>query len=188
METAYARDPYYAQSNDPRDDYHAHFNLSQERQQTRLAGGSWSQPVWNGWHPMVGAGMTNSDFFQRYAQDGDSGFFYSPVFGCGMPIGSNPNELNHIETEENYKAYEAPKISTTTPVVVEPSPEPEESNEELITEFNAEPEQKAHHVPPYSQVINQGMGRAAKDEENILYEEPLKYKGTLHKKGGKRKF
>ena len=183
METAYQRDPYYAQSNDPRDVYRDHFNISQERQQDRLGsifGGSWSQPVWMGWKPIIGAGRDN--VFQRYAQDGDAGFFHSRAFGRGMPIGMNPVPLNHLETEENYQTYDAPEVSRMEPVVTEPSPMPEENNLELITQYSAEPQQKANHVPPYSQTINQGMGKAVKNEENVLYEEPFEYKGKFDKK------
>ena len=180
METAYQHNPYYAQSNDPRDVYRAHFNISQERQQDRLAGGSWSQPVWMGWKPIIGAGKSN--VFQRYAQDGDAGFFHSRAFGKGMPLGMNPNQLNHIETEENYQEYETPEVSNTEPVVVEPAPFPQESNLIVETQFEPEPQQKANHVPPYSQVINQGMGRASKDENSILYEEPFEYSGKFDKK------
>jgi len=185
METAYQRDPYYAQSNDPRDLFREHFNISQERQQDRLAGGSWSQPVWNGWKPIIGAGREN--VYQRYAQDGDAGFFHSRAFGRGMPIGMNPVPLNHLETEENYQIYDEPEVSTAEPVVTEPSPMPEDSNLELLTEFHAEPYQHAIHVPPYSQNINQGMGKAVKNEDNILFEEPFEYKGSLHKKGGMKR-
>jgi hypothetical protein len=279
METAYQHNPYYAQSNDPRDVYREHFNISQERQQDRLGagqshsgvygmykrvkdmlkeanslpleekrrvialaearinrllevntltqeqynklmnlirqlensiqlekpvvrsnqyddeppppppaisigegyyGGSWSQPVWMGWKPIIGAGRDS--VFQRYAQDGDAGFFYSRSFGRGMPIGMNPVPLNHLETEENYEQYHTPETSTVQPVIVEPSPMPIESNIEMELQFNAEPQQKADHVPPYSQNINQGMGKAVKNEENILYEEPFEYKGKFDKK------
>lgn len=186
METAYQRDPYYAQSNDPRDLYQDHFNISQKRQQDRLTGGSWSQGCWQGWKPIIGASSEN--IFQRYAQDGDSGFFHSRVFGRGMPIGMNPVPLNHIETEEIYNEYYAPEVSKIKPVVI-PSPMPIESNIEMELQFEAEPQQSANHVPPYSQTINQGMGRSTKNEKNVLYEEPFeyKYKGSLHKKGLKRK-
>jgi hypothetical protein len=174
------------QSNDPRDLYMAHWNLSQQRQQERLAGGSWSQPPWMGWKPIIGAGhlglQHNNTFFQRYGQDGDMGFFYSRKFGRGEPLGMNPNELNHLETEENYVAYEEPKESVIAPVVVEPSPAPIPANLELDVIYNAEPRQKAYHVPPYSQQVYQGMGNAAKNEDNVLYEEPFEYKGRFDKK------
>lgn len=154
----------------PEDLYH--FNQSQVRQQKRL-GGSYS----------LGSG---GSYFQRYAQDGDSGFFHSVLFGRGMPIGMNPNELNHLETEENFERYDDPLESTIEPVVVEePSPAPLEDLE-VETAFNAEPRQKALHVPPYSQTINQGMGHAVKEENNVLYQEPFEYKGSLHKKKGKK--
>jgi hypothetical protein len=188
METAYQRDPYYAQSNDPRDLYREHFNISQERQQERLGsdlmGGSWSQPIWRGWTPIIGAG--HESFYQRYSQDGDQGFFHSRAFGRGMPLGMNPAGLNHMETDDYATTYVEPELSTAEPVVVEPSPAPENENLELETVFNAEPEQKAHHVPPYSQTINQGMGKASKDEDSILYETPFAYKGKFHRGRGKK--
>ena len=174
------------QSNDPRDVYRAVFNQSQVEQQNRLAGGSWSQPPWNGWKPIIGAGhlglQHNDTFFQRYGQDGDMGFFYSRMCGRGEPLGTNPNGLNHLETEENYVPYEQPKESTMAPAIVEPSPMPEDANLELDVIYNAEPAQKAHHVPPYSQQIMQGMGSASKNEENVLYEAPFEYKGRFDKK------
>jgi len=192
MQSAYMSDPYYAQYNDPRDLYQYHFNQSQIRQQNRLAGGSWSQPCWNGWKPIIGAGKVGAgSYFQRYAQDGDSGFFHSGLFGRGMPIGMNPNELNHLETEENYERYDDPRESTIEPTVItEPSPQPLPEDLEIETAYNAEPEQKALYVPPYSQTINQGMGHAVKEEDNVLYQEPFEikeYKGTLHKKKGLKK-
>ena len=190
---AIVRDPYYAQSNDPRDVYREHFNISQERQQDRLSGGSWSQPIWNGWQPMIGAGH-NDPFFQRYAQDGDSGFFHSRIFGSGEPLGMNPTPPNHLTMDYNGVAHSEvmPTVSTIHPAIVEPSPSPEMSNVELAVNFNAEPQQRANHVPPYSQTLMQGLGKAVKDEDNVLYEDGFeipKYKGGLHKKGlfGKRK-
>lgn len=141
MMSAYARDPYYAQSNDPRDLYRAHWNLSQERQQDRLSGGSWSQPVWTGWKPIIGAG--HQDMFQRYAQDGDSGFFYG-MRGSGNPLGVNPFPPDNFETEENYdQEYQAPDVSTILPVMVQPSAEPQPLEMEQELHFNAEPEQRA---------------------------------------------
>jgi hypothetical protein len=196
---AVVRDPYYAQSNDPRDLYRENFNISQERQQDRLGsdailkGGSWSQPIWNGWKPMIGAGH-ESNFLQKYAQDGDSGFFHSRMFGRGDPIGMNPTPPNHLSTDYSGVAHseEMPTTSTINPTIVEPSPSPEMSNVELQVNFTAEPQQRATYVPPYSQTQMQGLGRAVKDEDNVLYQEAFeipKYKGGLHKKGlfGKRK-
>lgn len=184
METAYQRDPYYAQSNDPRDVYREHFNISQERQQHRLSGGSWSQPIWNGWQPIIGAG--HSSFLQKYAQDGDSGFFYGgSLHGRGEPLGMNPLPPNAFEVEEHYDPeFQEPTISTIQPVIVQPDPVPEKADLELETEFSAEPQQRAVYVPPYSQSLYQGMGRS-KNEDDVLYEEPLeipKYKGGFHKK------
>ena len=192
MLPAIVRDPYYAQSNDPRDLYRDHFNISQDRQQERLSsdamnGGSWSQPVWNGWKPIIGAGMENN-FFQRYAQDGDGGFFHTRMFGSGDPIGMSPVPPNHLKSDYDGNAhnYAMPTESTINPVIVEPSANPEMSEVELMANFKAEPQQRAVHVPPYSQTLMQGLGRAVKDEDNVLYEEALeipKYKGGLHKKG-----
>jgi hypothetical protein len=184
---AIVRDPYYAQSNDPRDVYRAHFNISQERQQDRLSGGSWSQPVWNGWQPIIGAGH-HDDFFQRYAQDGDSGFFHARLFGNGEPIGMSPIPPNHLDTDFKGVAHSEvmPTVSTIHPAFVEPSPIPQPSNIELEANFTPEPQQRATYVPPFSQTVTQGMGRAVRDEDNVLFEEPFeipKYKGGLHKKG-----
>lgn len=189
---AVVRNPYYAQSSDPRDLYREHFNISQERQQNRLGvdaimkGGSWSQPSWSGWKPIIGAG--HSDFLQKYAQDGDSGFFHSRIYGSGDPIGMTPTPPNHLETDYSGVAHSEvmPTTSTINPVIVEPSPSPEMSNIEMEVNFNAEPQQRAVYAPPYSQNQMQGLGKAVKDEDNVLYEEPFeipKYKGGLHKKG-----
>lgn len=189
---AIVSDPYYAQSNDPRDLYREHWNTSQERQQDRLAsdailkGGSWSQPVWNGWKPIIGAGHSN--FLQRYAQDGDSGFFYSRMLGSGDPIGMNPTPPNHLVNDYNGVAHSEamPTKSTINPVIVEPSPTPQKTNIELEANFTPEHQQRATYVPPYSQTQMQGLGKAVNDEDNVLYQEPFeipKYKGGLHKKG-----
>ena len=194
MTSAYAQDPYYAQSNDPRDLYREHFNISQERQQHRLGsdlmGGSWSQPIWAGWHPIIGAGR--QDVFQRFAQDGDSGFFHG-MHGCGRPLGMNPFPPNAFEAGENTTpSFEAQHISTIEPVYVQPSASPDVSTLAQETTFTAEPEQRATHVPPYSAMIYQGMGRA-NTEDDVLHEEPLeipKYRGGFHKKENliKRKY
>lgn len=183
METAYQQNPYYDQSNDPRDLYREHFNISQERQQQRLSGGSWSQPTWTGWKPIIGAG---SNFLQKYAQDGDSGFFYGgSLHGCGEPIGMSPLAPNSFTTEERYDPeFKAPGISTIQPVVIQPLSTPNDTDLEVETSFTAEPQQRATYVPPYSQALYQGMGRA-KDENDVLYEEPLEiplYKGGFHRK------
>ena len=185
METAYQQDPYYAQYNDPRDLFQAHFNLSQVRQQERLSGGSWSQPTWTGWKPIIGAGSSHN-FLQRYAQDGDSGFFYGgSLHGCGEPLGVSPLAPNAFNTEERYDTqFQEPGISTIQPVVVQPLSTPNDVDLEVETSFTAEPEQRATYVPPYSQSLYQGMGRT-KDENDVLYEEPLEiplYKGGFHRK------
>jgi hypothetical protein len=185
METAYQQDPYYAQYNDPRDLFQAHFNLSQVRQQERLSGGSWSQPSWCGWKPIIGAGSSHN-FLQKYAQDGDSGFFYGgSLHGCGEPVGVSPLAPNAFNTEERFDTqFQAPGISTIQPVVVQPLSTPNDTDLEVETSFTAEPEQRATYVPPYSQSLYQGMGRT-KDENDVLYEEPLEiplYRGGFHKK------
>lgn len=180
-----AINPYYAQSNDPRDLYRDHFNISQERQQDRLSdmfGGSWSQPIWTGWKPMIGAG--HQDVFQRYAQDGDSGFFHG-MRGCGG-IGINPFPPNTIYDDESVTKHDFSdgSVSTMEPVVTEPSAQPDIAELETETSFTAEPQQRAIHVPPYSQSLYQGMGRA-NTEDDVLHEEPLeipKYRGGFHKK------
>ena len=177
METAYQQDPYYAQYNDPRDLFQAHFNLSQVRQQERLSGGSWSQPSWTGWKPIIGAGSS---------QDGDSGFFYGgSLHGCGEPLGVSPLAPSAFTTEERFDPkFQAPGISTIQPVVVQPLSTPNDTDLEVETSFTAEPEQRATYVPPYSQSLYQGMGRT-KDENDVLYEEPLEiplYKGGFHRK------
>lgn len=173
--------PYYAQSNDPRDLHHEHFNISQQRQQSRLGmqGGSWSQPSWTGWKPIIGAGHNN--MFQRYAQDGDAGFFYG--MGSGEPLGVNPIPPNSFEKEEAIQ-FKEPEMSMIRPIVTEPTPKPDatEMQQELL--FSAEPQQRAVHVPPYSQSLYQGLGRA-NTEDDVLHEEPLeipKYRGGFHKK------
>lgn len=192
---AIVRDPYYAQSNDPRDLYREHWNISQERQQNRYAqdailkGGSWAQPPWNGWQPIIGAGQ--DDFFQRYAQDGDSGFFHSKMFGQGLPVGMNPMPPNHLISDYNGVSHSEamPTVSTIHPTIVEPSPIPDEADVQMEVNFNAEPQQRAVYAPPFSQTQMQGLGKAANDEDNVLYEVPLeipKYKGGLHKKGMRR--
>jgi hypothetical protein len=189
---AIIRDPYYAQSNDPRDVYRHHFNISQERQQARLAedailqGGSWSQPSWSGWKPIIGAGQ--SDFLQRYAQDGDSGFFHSRMMGCGNPIGMNPTPPNNLINDYSGVSHSTrmPTVSTLHPTIVEPSARPDESDLQLEANFTPEPQQRAVYAPPFSQTQMQGLGKAVNDEDNVLYQEPFeipKYKGGLHKKG-----
>jgi hypothetical protein len=194
------------QSNDPRDLVHAGFNESQRRQQARLAGGSWSQPPWRGWQPISGerlgprpyraaaaATPGGSSFLQKYAQDGDAGFFEKRgLFKGGQAFGS-PFGLNHLETPEEDAAacceqYEEPVTSTIVPDFVEPGPIQPLANLELETLYTAEPEQRAVHVPPYSRTLVQGLGRAVTDRSSALFEEPFEipaYKGSLHR-GRKR--
>ena len=156
-----------------------------ETAQQRLSGGSWSQPTWTGWKPIIGAGSSHN-FLQRYAQDGDSGFFYGgSLHGCGEPLGVSPLAPNAFTTEERFDPkFQAPGISTIQPVVVQPLSTPNDTDLEVETSFTAEPEQRATYVPPYSQSLYQGMGRT-KDENDVLYEEPLEiplYKGGFHRK------
>lgn len=197
--------PYARQYNNPDDLYRAQWNESQVGQQhylSNLSGGSWSQPPWSGWHPIIGAGyggfskFGNSNFLQRYAQDGDSGFFFKRgIFGGAEPLGAHHLPLNTIDIPEIYTeptaepTYETPKTSTIEPPIVEPSPTPDDSELELKTQFEAEPQQRATHVPPYSRLLYTGMGQV-QDETSALHEEPFKipeYKGSFHKKGGRFK-
>lgn len=181
---------YANQSNNPNDLYRYHFNVSQERQQNRLAkqgliGGSWSQPPWAGWKPITGAGHTANPF-QRYAQDGDSGFFHG-MRGGADPIGMSPippNQFHPLGDLDAPQEYVAPEASTIVPTVPVPTPEPQ--GEEMAIAYNAEPQQRAVHVPPFSQTLKQGMGKIS--EDSSLYEDPFefKYKGSLHKKKGRK--
>lgn len=183
------------QSNDPADLHHYYWNQRQVAQQaylSKLSGGSWSQPYWNGWIPMTNslpkspvANFENmnygKDFFQRYAQDGDSGFFqrgfsHGTAFGGAMP-------LNTFDEQTNVVDYDTPVDSTILPEepLEIPSAQPDATQLEEEVVFNAEPQQRATHVPPYSKLLVQGLGK----EEDALYEEPFeipKYKGFLHKK------
>ena len=180
---------YYNQSNNPDDLYHDIWNTSQVAQQHRLGlvGSSWSQPPWNGWKPIIGAGdpTLRNDWFQRYAQDGDSGFFKSRLFGRGDPVGLNPHPLNHLVQDysgDNH-SIELPNVSTMHPLI-EPTSQPQ--LEELEVDINSsEPQQRATHVPPYSQTIMNGLGHAVKDDTNVLYSQQFeipKYKGFQKKK------
>ena len=118
-----------------------------------------------------------NNYFQRFAQDGDLGFLYDhKIFGAGEPLGSNPN-FSGFSTE-------IPTTKNIKKSYVVPSPSPIESNLELAVNFTAEPEQRAVHVPPFSQTIIQGLGKAVNDEKSVLYQEPFEipvYKGKLHK-------
>ena len=184
------------QSNDPRDLYRAGWNQSQVLQQRALsaigdgslAGGSWSQPPWRGWHPIIGAAKPRgSDFLALYAQDGDSGFFFRRgLFGRGEPLGVSPIPPNTLDlpSDDREALYTDPKTSIAEPVVVEPSPYPFRENLEEKTLFTPEPQQRATHVPPYSHLVVQGLGKPL-DEKSALYEEPFEipeYKGGFHKK------
>ena len=180
------------QYNNPDDTIHAGWNARQVAQQhylSQLSGGSWSQPVpWSGWKPIYGAGVSGgSAFLQRYAQDGDSGFFHrgSSLFGRGEPLGANALPMNHMEDDyvEPEQHAEPMTESTIEPrIVTEPSAMPQEENLVLQT-TDAEPEQHALHVPPFSHLMGvKGMGK-----DGALYEEPFefpehKYGGSLHKK------
>jgi hypothetical protein len=178
---------YARQYNNPDDLHHQAWNARQVAQQhylSQLSGGSWSQPPWSGWKPIYGAGSGGSSFLQRYAQDGDSGFFHrgSSLFGRGEPLGANALPMNHfpddyVEPEQHAE----PTESTIEPIVTEPAPMPQEENLALQT-TDAEPEQHALHVPPFSHLMKvQGMGKGG-----ALYEEPFempeKYSGSLHRK------
>jgi len=171
------------QSNNPNDLYRYHFNVSQQRQQDRLGadaifGGSWSQPPWDGWKPMIGAG---DDFFSKYAQDSDAGFHYG-VIGSGQPLAMNPHPPNRLDT--NTYSETMPTAAEINPITV-PNNSPVMSNIQLETNFTPEPQQRATYVPPFSQTQMQGLGKAVRDEDNVLFEEPFEipeYKKSLHKK------
>jgi len=184
-------------------------------------GGSWSQPPWRGWHPIIGAGGSpyasfhpwqthpmgymgsgHVDYFQKYAQDGDSGFFHTPggvpsrelawsemAGGAepaprGLPVGISPFPPNRLqsdlyETRDDSEDYEEPQVSTIVTEHVEPDLDPEKLE---VTTQSAEHQQRATYVPPYSQMTNPNIR-----EGNVLYEEPLvikKYEGGFHKKKG----
>ena len=181
---------YATQSNNPNDLYRHHWNVSQERQQDRLAkqgmvGGSWSQPPWAGWKPITGAGRSYNPY-QRYAQDGDSGFFHG-MKGGAEPIGVSPtppNQFHPLGDLDAPQEYVAPETSTIMPDVPIPAPVPMPQTEDMVVAYNSEPEQRATHVPPFSQTLKQGMGKIG--EESVLYEEPFTYKGSLHKKKGRK--
>jgi len=181
---------YAGQYNNPEDLDRAGWNARQVEQQhylSQLSGGSWSQPPWSGWKPIIGAGVSGgSSFLQRYAQDGDSGFFHrgTALFGRGDPLGVSPLPPNSLP-EDVYvepEQHAEPTVSTIEPVVTQPSAKPMTENIALQT-TDAEPEQHALHVPPYSQLMKvQGMGK-----DGALYEEPFempekKYGGSFHRK------
>lgn len=176
------------QSNNPDDLYRDGFNqrlVEQQHYLSKLSGGSWSQPPWCGYKPIIGAGYSGgSNYLQRYAQDGDSGFFHRGILhGRGDPIGINPIPPNHLNDDDVEPIQgDAPIPSTIEPQVIEePSPLPQDSNLILQSNSDAEPAQNALHVPPYSHLMRvQGMGK-----DGALYEEPFEipeYKGSLHRK------
>jgi hypothetical protein len=180
---------YARQYNNPHDLHRAGLNARKVEQQhylSQLSGGSWSQPPWDGWKPIYGAGVSGgSHFLQRYAQDGDSGFFHrgTSLFGRGEPLGANALPLNHLSDEYvEPQQYDAPTVSTIEPVITQPSAKPEIENIAIQT-TDAEPQQHAIHVPPYSHLMKvQGMGK-----DGALYQEPLTlpektYGGSFHRK------
>ena len=183
---------YPGQYNNPDDIDRAIFNESQVLQQhylSQLSGGSYSQPPWNGWHPIIGAGRKSSDmssFYRRYAQDGDSGFFHMMGAGeGGDPVGLSPFPPNHLDEAKDAADvtpldYKDPEVSVARPDEIPSEPFPENI---IADTSNAEPEQHSLHVPPYSQMIKNGTEQYG--EDNVLYEKPLelpKYKGGFHKK------
>lgn len=187
---------YANQYNNPDDLYRYHWNVSQERQQERLAkqgmfGGSWSQPPWSGWKPITGAGRefeAPERFFQRYAQDGDSGFFRG-MKGGAEPIGVSPTPPNQFHPMGDTNApqeYVAPEVSTIKLDVPIPAPAPMPQSEDMVVAYSEEPQQRATYAPPFSQTLKQGMGKIPDD--SVLHEEPFefKYKGGFHKKKGRK--
>lgn len=197
--------PYARQYNDPNDLYRKGWNESQVLQQHRLSqlsGGSWSQPPWNGWfrgaghqEELSGSWFRDSSlppsFLQRFAQDGDSGFFYHGrgglkglMAGRGLPVGMSPLPPNHLPEDDAVRPLDLPEatVSTAEPVITEPPsmPRPDEIISLTRSNYEAEPEQHALHVPPFSHLLRTGFGK-----DSALYEEPLEfpeYKGSLHKK------
>lgn len=152
----------------------------------RKTGGSWF-PITSQRLPdpeLFGMGGVNKNFFQRYAQDGDMGFFHGMVGGA-EPLGMSPFPPNTMPQDQIVRPLDKPEVSVSTAkpeAIVEPSPMPDD--QELValskSEQLAEPEQHALHVPPYSHMLRTGFGK-----DSALYEEPLEipeYKGSLHKK------
>lgn len=147
-----------------------------------LKGGSWFPMSQRALPEYELFGSGSHDFYQRYAQDGDAGFFHG-MRGGAEPLGMSPFPPNHIP-EDDVRPLDQPLAteSKIEPDYVEPSPLPDDAN--LITlsksEQLAEPEQHALHVPPYSHLVRTGFGK-----DSALYEEPFEipeYKGSLHKK------
>jgi hypothetical protein len=152
-------------------------------------GGSWfpitSQriilPEEAGYIDMMGRGKSN--FFQRYGQDGDMGFFHG-MNGGAEPIGMSPFPPNSMPQDQVVQPLDKPEasVSTVQPVITEPSPMPDERNLVALSKSEqlAEPEQHSLHVPPYSHLLRTGFGK-----DSALYEEPFEiksYQGSLHKK------
>jgi hypothetical protein len=229
------------QFNDPADVSRAMWNARKSEQQdylSKLSGGSWSQPPWQGWNYNGGAYPSNhavdvgcgsglsggivagdevfqrrfprfpmktggswfpmsqralpeydlfgsgshNNFFQRFAQDGDMGFFYG-MKGGAEPLGMNPFPPNSMPEDDVVRPLDKPIASESKvePDYVEPSAVPDTENLVLMTKSEvAEPEQHALHVPPYSATVRTGFGK-----DSALYEEPFEfpeYKGSLHKK------
>jgi len=129
---------------------------------------------------LTGMGHSSS-FLQRYAQDGDSGFFFG-MKGGAEPLGS-PFPLNTMPGDE-IRPLDKPIASESTvqpEAITEPSPMPDDGVVGLSnSEHNAEPQQRAVYVPPFSHLVKTGFGK-----DSALYEEPFEipeYKGSLHKK------
>ena len=124
-------------------------------------------------------GMGHSSFLQRYAQDGDSGFFFG-MKGGAEPLGS-PFPLNTMPGDE-VRPLDKPIASESTvqpEVITEPSPMPDDASVVGLanSEHNAEPQQRAVYVPPYSHLVKTGFGK-----DSALYEEPFEIKPYQHKK------
>lgn len=149
-----------------------------------LTGGSWfPQPFQESVNYDRLTGMGHGDMFlQRYAQDGDSGFF--GMSGRGQPVGMSPFPPNHLpEDDTPIQPLNLPLASESkmSPVIVQPSAMPNDQELVMMSKSEvAEPQQHALHVPPYSHLVKTGFGK-----DSALYEEPFEipeYKGSLHKK------
>lgn len=132
---------------------------------------------------LMGMGRSHN-FFQRYAQDGDMGFFHG-MNGGAEPIGMSPFPPNSMPQDQVVRPLDKPEASVSTvepEVVTEPSPMPDDGDLVALSKSEqlAEPEQHALHVPPYSHLLRTGFGK-----DSALYEEPFEikpYQGSLHKK------
>lgn len=128
------------------------------------------------------SGGSSHNFFQRYAQDGDMGFFYG-MRGGAEPLGVSPFPPNSMPEDDVVRPLDKPIAteSRVEPDFVEPSAVPNDENLVLMTKSEvAEPEQHALHLPPFSSTVRTGFGK-----DSALYEEPFEipeYKGSLHKK------